>query len=159
MDNGLADELVNNTDALGVMREALDRRKKTTIGGTMPSPSASAATNNPADQAATQTTAAAEQVTTVEATTASAMSPADMSAQVSAAVAAENSRIMGILNCEEAKGRESQARVLAETPGMTVERTAHSGCCTAKCPGAYRYGTGSPDGNRTRCIISRQRID
>jgi hypothetical protein len=28
---------------------------------------------------------------------------------------------MGILNCEEAKGRESQARVLAETPGMTVE--------------------------------------
>ncbi|ENU6949938.1 TPA: S49 family peptidase [Escherichia coli] len=121
VDNGLADELVNNTDALGVMREALDRRKKTTIGGTMPSPSASAATNNPADQAATQTTAAAEQVTTVEATTASAMSPADMSAQVSAAVAAENSRIMGILNCEEAKGRESQARVLAETPGMTVE--------------------------------------
>jgi signal peptide peptidase SppA len=121
VDNGLADELVNNTDALGVMREALDRRKKTTIGGTMPSPSASAAPNNPADQAATQTTAAAEQVTTVEATTAAAMSPADMSAQVSAAVAAENSRIMGILNCEEAKGRESQARVLAETPGMTVE--------------------------------------
>jgi len=28
---------------------------------------------------------------------------------------------MGILNCEEAKGRESQARALAETPGMTVE--------------------------------------
>ncbi|MCG8281654.1 MULTISPECIES: S49 family peptidase [Enterobacteriaceae] len=121
VDNGLADELVNNTDALGVMREALDRRKKTTIGGTMPSPSASAATNNPADQATTQTTAPAEQVTTVDVTTAAAMSPADVSAQVSAAVAAENSRIMGILNCEEAKGRESQARVLAETPGMTVE--------------------------------------
>lgn len=121
VDNGLADELVNNTDALGVMREALDRRKKTTIGGTMPSPSASAATNNPADQSATQTTAPAEQVTTVDATTTAAMSPVDVSAQVSAAVAAENSRIMGILNCEEAKGRESQARVLAETPGMTVE--------------------------------------
>ncbi|MCM7434833.1 S49 family peptidase [Enterobacter hormaechei subsp. xiangfangensis] len=121
VDNRLADELVNNTDALGVMREALDRRKKTTIGGTMPSPSASAAANNPADQAATQTTAAAEQVATVDETTSAAMSPADVSAQVSAAVAAENSRIMGILNCEEAKGRESQARVLAETPGMTVE--------------------------------------
>ena len=121
VDNGLADELVNNTDALGVMREALDRRKKTTIGGTMPSPSASAATNNPADQATTQKTAPAEQVTTVDTTTAAAMSPVDVSAQVSAAVAAENSRIMGILNCEEAKGRESQARVLAETPGMTVE--------------------------------------
>ncbi|PAO06154.1 capsid assembly protein [Enterobacter cloacae] len=121
VDNGLADELVNNTDALGVMREALDRRKKTTIGGTMPSPSASAATNNPADQATTQKTAPAEQVTTVDTNTAAAMSPLDVSAQVSAAVAAENSRIMGILNCEEAKGRESQARVLAETPGMTVE--------------------------------------
>lgn len=117
VDNGLADELVNNTDALGVMREALDRRKKTTTGGTMPSPSASAATNQPADQTATQT----EQVTTVDTTTAALSTPADLSAQVSAAVAAENGRIMGILNCEEAKGRESQARALAETPGMTVE--------------------------------------
>lgn len=121
VDNGLADELVNNTDALGVMREALDRRKKTTTGGTMPSPSASAATNQPADQAATQTTAPAEQVTTVDTTTGALTTPADLSAQVSAAVAAENGRIMGILNCEEAKGRESQARALAETPGMTVE--------------------------------------
>lgn len=121
VDNGLADELVNNTDALGVMREALDRRKKTTTGGTMPSPSASAATNQPADQTATQTTAPAEQVTTVDTTTAALKAPADLSAQVSAAVAAENGRIMGILNCEEAKGRESQARALAETPGMTVE--------------------------------------
>lgn len=121
VDNGLADELVNNTDALGVMREALDRRKKTTTGGTMPSPSASAATNQPAAQTATQTTAPAEQVTTVDTTTAALTAPADLSAQVSAAVAAENSRIMGILNCEEAKGRESQARALAETPGMTVE--------------------------------------
>lgn len=121
VDNGLADELVNNTDALSVMREALDRRKKTTTGGTMPSPSASAATNQPADQAAIQTTAPAEQVTTVDTTTAALTAPADLSAQVSAAVAAENGRIMGILNCEEAKGRESQARALAETPGMTVE--------------------------------------
>ncbi len=121
VDKGLADELVNNTDALGVMREALDRRKKTTTGGTMPSPSASAATNQPANQAATQTTAPAEQVTTIDTTTAALTAPADLSAQVSAAVAAENGRIMGILNCEEAKGRESQARALAETPGMTVE--------------------------------------
>jgi len=110
VDNGLADELVNNTDALGVMLEALDRRKKTTTGGTMPSPSASAATNQPT-----------EQVTTVDTTTTALTAPADLSAQVSAAVAAENGRIMGILNCEEAKGRESQARALAETPGMTVE--------------------------------------
>ncbi|EPT4705982.1 S49 family peptidase [Shigella boydii] len=161
VDNGLADELVNNTDALGVMREALDRRKKTTIGGTMPSPSASAATNNPADQSATQTTAPTEQVTTVDATTTAAMSPVDVSAQVSAAVAAENSRIMGILNCEEAKGRESQARVLAETPGMTVEsaqrilaaapQSAQARTDTAldrlmeAAPGALSAGNGSTD--------------
>jgi ClpP class serine protease len=48
VDNGLADELVNNTDALSVMREALDRRKKVTIGGNMPSPSASAVSTEPA---------------------------------------------------------------------------------------------------------------
>ncbi|HAV9585540.1 hypothetical protein QPL46_23740 [Escherichia coli] len=51
---------------------------------------------------------------------ASAAQP-DVNAQITAAVAAENSRIMGILNCEEAHGREEQACVLAETPGMTVE--------------------------------------
>ena len=44
-----------------------------------------------------------------------------MSEQISAAIAAENGRIMGILNCEEATGREAQARALAETPGMTVD--------------------------------------
>ncbi|HEE9786911.1 TPA: S49 family peptidase [Enterobacter soli] len=121
VDNGLADELVNNTDALGVMREALDRRKKTTTGGTMPSPSASAVSTEPANQAVTQNAGPTEQVTTLNATTVAVSAPADISEQVSAAVAAENGRIMGILNCEEAKGRESQARVLAETPGMTVE--------------------------------------
>jgi ClpP class serine protease len=121
VDGGLADELVNNTDALSVMREALDRRKKVTIGGNMPSPSASAVSTEPANQAATQNAAPTEQVTTLDTTTAAVAAPADISEQVSAAVAAENGRIMGILNCEEAKGRESQARVLAETPGMTVE--------------------------------------
>ena len=45
----------------------------------------------------------------------------DVNAQVAAAVSAENARIMGILNCEAASGREEQARALAETPGMTVE--------------------------------------
>ncbi len=51
---------------------------------------------------------------------ASAAQP-DVNAQITAAVAAENSRIMGILNWEEAHGREEQARVLAEPPGMPVE--------------------------------------
>ena len=128
----------------------------------MPSPSASAVTNKPADQAATQTTAPTEQVTTVDTTTAALTAPADLSAQVSAAVAAENGRIMGILNCEEAKGRESQARALAETPGMTVEsaqrilaaapQSAQARTDTAldrlmeTAPGALSAGSASTDG-------------
>lgn len=82
----------------------------------MKTTTASAETTQPvADASAGVTVDGATPVATVN--TASA----DISAQVSAAVNAENSRIMGILNCEEAKGRESQARVLAATPGMTVE--------------------------------------
>ncbi|HFU1221085.1 TPA: S49 family peptidase [Citrobacter amalonaticus] len=116
IENGIADELVNNTDALSAMRDALDKRKKITLGGNMKTTTASADTTQPvADASAGVTVDAATPVATVN--TASA----DINAQVSAAVNAENSRIMGILNCEEAKGRESQARVLAATPGMTVE--------------------------------------
>ncbi len=50
-------------------------------------------------------------VPATEGESASAAQP-DVNAQITAAVAAENSRIMGILNCEEAHGREEQARVL-----------------------------------------------
>lgn len=38
------------------------------------------------------------------------------------AAAAENSRVMGILNCPEAKGREAQAQALAGCPGMSVDQ-------------------------------------
>ena len=47
-------------------------------------------------------------VPATEGENASAAQP-DVNAQITAAVAAENSRIMGILNCEEAHGREEQA--------------------------------------------------
>lgn len=120
VDNGLAEQLVNNMDALNVMRDAINKRTMISRGGSMKGTTASADTTQPA-----ATTAANQPVATAEApavvvdpvTTASV----DVSSQVAAAVAAENGRIMGILNCEEAKGRESQARALAETPGMTVE--------------------------------------
>ena len=103
IDAGLADELVNSTDAITVMREALDARKSRLSGGRM-----------------TKETDVTDVVSATEGENASAAQP-DVNAQITAAVAAENSRIMGILNCEEAHGREEQARVLAETPGMTVE--------------------------------------
>ena len=120
VDNGLAEQLVNNMDALNVMRDAINKRTMISRGGSMKGTTASADTTQPAATvAANQPVATADAPTVVidPATTASV----DVSSQVAAAVAAENGRIMGILNCEEAKGRESQARALAETPGMTVE--------------------------------------
>ncbi len=115
VDAGLAEELVNNTDALNVMRESLNKRKTISPGGNMEKVTTASAAD------AIQATASAEQTNTVETAAAVVASPAEVSAQIAAAVNAENGRIMGILNCEEAKGRESQARALAETPGMTVE--------------------------------------
>ncbi|EJQ6148811.1 S49 family peptidase [Escherichia albertii] len=41
---------------------------------------------------------------------------------VAEAVAQENQRVMGILNCQEAKGREQLAQMLAGQPGMSVEQ-------------------------------------
>ena len=120
VDNGLAEQLVNNMDALNVMRDAINKRTMISRGGSMKGTTASADTTQPAATAAANQPVATADVPAVvvdPATTASV----DVSNQVAAAVAAENGRIMGILNCEEAKGRESQARALAETPGMTVE--------------------------------------
>ncbi|MDA8489620.1 S49 family peptidase [Kluyvera sp. Awk 3] len=120
VDNGLAEQLVNNMDALNVMRDAINKRTMISRGGSMKGTTASADTTQPAATiAANQPVATADAPAVVidPATTASV----DVSSQVATAVAAENGRIMGILNCEEAKGRESQARALAEMPGMTVE--------------------------------------
>ena len=124
VEQGLADELVNNIDALSVMREALDKRKVTFSGVNMSSTTASAAAL-PAQAASTSDTATVSSATTVAtpetiSTTATTAS-VDISAEIAAAVLDENARIMGILNCEEAKGRDSTARALAETPGMTVD--------------------------------------
>lgn len=115
IDAGLADELVNSTDAITVMRDALDARKSRLSGGRMTKETQSTTVSTTASQADVT-----DVVQATEGENASAAQP-DVNAQITAAVAAENSRIMGILNCEEAHGREEQARVLAETPGMTVE--------------------------------------
>ncbi|EGI41687.1 minor capsid protein C (GPC) [Escherichia coli TA280] len=115
IDAGLADELVNSTDAITVMRDALDARKSRLSGGRMTKETQSTTVSATASQADVTGV-----VQATEGENASAAQP-DVNAQITAAVAAENSRIMGILNCEEAHGREEQACVLAETPGMTVE--------------------------------------
>lgn len=116
---GLADELINSTDAITVMREALDARKPQISGGRMTTENCTATEQADASATVTQDNAAhMVQANEGDNTTAA---PPDVNAQITAAVAAENNRIMGILNCEEASGREEQARVLAETPGMSVE--------------------------------------
>ena len=150
IDAGLADELVNNTDALSVMREALDKLKKTFYGGLMPDTTNQQATAQHADDASNAST-----------DNENLQVQPESGAQIEAAVAEERSRIMGVLNCEEAKGREAQARVLAETPGMTVTtaqqilaaapQSAHSRTDTALdrlmelSPGALAAGSPASD--------------
>ncbi|HHA2249986.1 TPA: S49 family peptidase [Enterobacter ludwigii] len=150
IDAGLADELVNNTDALSVMREALDKLKKTFYGGHMSDTTNQQATAQHADDASNAST-----------DNENLQVQPESGAQIEAAVAEERSRIMGVLNCEEAKGREAQARVLAETPGMTVTtaqqilaaapQSAHSRTDTALdrlmelSPGALAAGSPTSD--------------
>ncbi|STF45907.1 minor capsid protein C from bacteriophage origin [Escherichia coli] len=131
IDAGLADELVNSTDAITVMRDALDARKSRLSGGRMTKETQSTTVSATASQADVT-----DVVQATEGENASAAQP-DVNAQITAAVAAENSRIMGILNCEEAHGREEQARVLAETPGNDRGNgPPHSGRSTTECTGA-----------------------
>lgn len=121
VDNGLAEQLVNNMDALNVMRDAINKRTMITLGGRMKGTTASADTTQPAATVAANQPVAAVDAPAVVVADPSATASVDIGSQMAAAVAAENGRIMGILNCEEAKGRDSTARALAETPGMTVE--------------------------------------
>lgn len=110
IDAGLSDELVINTDALAVMREAISNSKVTrSIGGQM-------SVNQTQTEADTPT---GSEVATAQ--TAAAQPAGSVTAAVNDAIQAENARIMGILDCDEAKGRGASARALAATPGMTVE--------------------------------------
>ncbi|CAM3919973.1 capsid assembly protein [Pluralibacter gergoviae] len=121
VDSGLADELVNNTDAIDVMREALDMKNTIHYGGSMNKPNAASAAINQPVVATSDSSPANNEIVATHTTAPLTQQAPDVAEQINAAVAAENGRIMGILNCEEAQGREAQARALAETPGMTVE--------------------------------------
>lgn len=99
---GLANEIVNYADAVNVMAEAI--KKNSNSGATM-------SAKNPTANA--ETTPAA----TVETPPVTAPTAEQIRAQASAD---EMSRIMGIINCPEAKGREAQAQALAAIPGMTA---------------------------------------
>jgi signal peptide peptidase SppA len=111
---GLADELVINTDALGVMREALSNSKIIrSIGGQMSANTTQPVATGPENQV-TLEGGAVQPVAVLP-------GDKDTAAVVQAAIVAENARIMGIMDCAEASGREVSARALAGTPGMSVE--------------------------------------
>ncbi|MCE3118271.1 S49 family peptidase [Enterobacter sp. ASE] len=96
---GLADSVINYEDAVFAMSEFLKQK-----GGLMKPENTTAvatAENN------APTAMAENNVTTAEMT--------------AAAATQERERIMGILSCDEAKGREALAQALAATPGMSVD--------------------------------------
>lgn len=88
---GLANQIVNYADAVSLMADAL-KPKGVFMPGTT--------------QAAT-----VEPQPTIE----------NVAELQQTAAQAELSRVMGILNCDEAQGRESLAKALAAMPGMSVE--------------------------------------
>ncbi|VDZ04757.1 minor capsid protein C from bacteriophage origin [Escherichia coli] len=131
IDAGLADELVNSTDAITVMRDALDARKSRLSGGRMTKETQSTTVSATASQADVT-----DVVPATEGENASAAQP-DVNAQITAAVAAENSRIMGILNCEEAHGRERTGTRAGRNPRYDRGNgPPHSGRSTTECTGA-----------------------
>ncbi|ECG7135599.1 S49 family peptidase [Salmonella enterica subsp. enterica serovar Uppsala] len=104
---GLADEIVNYADAIGVMADALKPKTERFIMSGTGKTTASATTTEDA-LAVAATTVAQDQFN------------AD---QIRAeATTNELARVMAIIGCPEAKGREEQARALAGVPGMTVEQ-------------------------------------
>lgn len=102
---GLAGQIVNYADAVAVMADAV-KPKGVYMAGNKPTAQVPG-TENQADVPDVQPQAEQQQLT----------------AQASATAAAEGEmqRIMSILDCEEAQGREPLAKALAKTPGMTLD--------------------------------------
>ena len=102
VDVGFADEVVNGSDAVAIMIEHLDAQ-----GSTIVDMGASMTKETNQSKAATPNAAATEQTaeTPVDATT---------------IATAERERVMGIIGCDEAKGREAMAQQLASMPHMSL---------------------------------------
>lgn len=112
IEQGLADELVNGADAVAVMAERISHKQTFATGRNM-----NVTDNNAITEGADPKVATTEQnKPTASAPVASA--PAVDGEQMAAA---ENARIMGILDLPEAKGREAAAKELAKNRAMTVD--------------------------------------
>lgn len=101
--SGLADQLVNYADAIAVMADALKPKMERFMPGT----------ETTAETTTTEQTAATTTVAQIE------FNEKQIRAD---AVSSELARVMAIINCPEAVGREAQAKALAGVPGMTVEQ-------------------------------------
>jgi ClpP class serine protease len=108
VDVGFADEVVNGADAVGLMIEHLNAQGKTLVnmGATM-----------------TIETKDKQQAAAPAATTEQATDLVNQPAAVDATAVAntERGRVMGILGCDEAKGREAMASKLANMPTMSID--------------------------------------
>ncbi|WP_407843064.1 S49 family peptidase [Enterobacter hormaechei] len=100
---GLASQIVNYADAASVMAATIKPR------GVFMSDSEKNA-KTPEGQKADMTTQIEVPVV-----------PTGPGAETTATATDEMNRIMSILECDEAKGREAQAKALAKVPGMTLE--------------------------------------
>lgn len=98
---GFANQIVNYADAVSVMAEAVKPKGVFMAGN--------------AQATASDLTPTAEQTTLPEVTE-------DAQPVAVNAAADELSRVMSILDCDEAQGREPLAKALAKTPGMTLEQ-------------------------------------
>uniref|UniRef100_UPI003F66352E S49 family peptidase n=1 Tax=Aeromonas hydrophila TaxID=644 RepID=UPI003F66352E len=112
IEQGLADELVNGADAVAVMAERISHKQTFATGRNM----------NVTDKNAS-TEGADPKVATTELNKPTASAPVASAPVVDGEqlAAAENARIMGILDLPEAKGREAAAKELAKNRAMTVD--------------------------------------
>lgn len=101
---GLAGQIVNYADAVSVMADAV---KPKGVYMSANKPTAQAPEPTAADPAAVNQPDAG--------------SAPDTGAIATAAATDEMTRIMSILECDEAQGREAQAKALAKVPGMTLD--------------------------------------
>ncbi|MCL9783655.1 S49 family peptidase [Vibrio sp. S4M6] len=105
VDIGFADEVVNGCDAVGLMIEHLDAlsSKIVDMGATM-----TKETNQPEAQAAPKVAQASNENTQPQ-------------IDGTAVATAERERVLGILGCDQAQGRQKMAHKLASMPSMSVD--------------------------------------
>lgn len=116
IEQGLADELVNAADAVAVMAERISHKQTFATGRNMNVTDKNASTEGADPKVAT--TELNKPTATAPVVAPAASAPVVDGEQMAAA---ENARIMGILDLPEAKGREAAAKELAKNRAMTVE--------------------------------------